>query len=98
MVRLWQRSRRWCAAGGVHESERVAVSTHKSEGMAVSQLGQASMEYALVTLAFMSMLTALALLWHAGRDGSLLQRAVEAGSHLWEGGDVLGAMRDVALF
>ena len=60
--------------------------------------GQSSVEYALVMIAFVSMLAALACLWHAGRDGRLLRRAVEAASHQLGGGDALGEARDVALF
>ena len=62
------------------------------------QAGQASLEYALVTLAFTAMLISLALMWHACKDGALLKRAIAAISHVWGGADPLGAMRDVALF
>ena len=60
--------------------------------------GQSSVEYALVVIAFASMVVALACLWHAGRDGVLLRRAVSAASHQLGGGDVLGEARDVALY
>ena len=45
------------------------------------QRGQASVEYALLVLAFMSMLLAMAGLWRAGRDGLLLRQATSASSH-----------------
>jgi Flp pilus assembly protein TadG len=60
--------------------------------------GQSSVEYALVLFAFLSVALALALLWHAGRDGNLLRRVVAAASHLWGGGDVLGSTNDILLF
>lgn len=60
--------------------------------------GQASVEYALVVLAFLSIVAALAVVWHAGRDGALLKRALDAASHQLGGADVLGGIRDVALF
>ena len=56
------------------------------------------MEYALVLLAFLSMCTALAALWHVARDGRLLDLAVEASSHQLGGDDPLGAARDIVLF
>lgn len=46
-----------------------------------AQRGQASVEYALLVLAFMSMLLAMAGLWHAARDGLLLRQATSASSH-----------------
>ena len=60
--------------------------------------GQSSVEYALVMIAFLSTVAALACLWHAGRDGQLLRRAIEAASHQLGGGDALGEARDIALF
>ena len=60
--------------------------------------GQSTVEYALVAIAFLSMVLALGALWHAGRDGLLLRRAVDAASHGLGGGGMLGALRDVALF
>ncbi len=64
---------------------------------ASDERGQSTVEYALVLLAFLSMLLAMGGLWHVARDAVLLDRAVEASSHQL-GGDVLGAARDLALF
>lgn len=60
--------------------------------------GQASVEYALVLMAFLSMIAAFACIWHAGRDGALLRHATEAASHQLEWGDVRGSIRDLALY
>lgn len=60
--------------------------------------GQSSVEYALIVMAFASMVLALGVLWHAGRDGALLDRAVRSSSHQLGGGDALGSLRDVALY
>ena len=60
--------------------------------------GQSSVEYALVLMAFLSMVAAFALIWHAGRDGALLRSATEAASHQLEWGDVRGSVRDLALY
>lgn len=59
--------------------------------------GQATVEYALVLLAFLSVALGLGAVWRAVRDGGLLDGAVGAASHTWSGG-MLGALRDVALF
>lgn len=60
--------------------------------------GQSTVEYALVVVAFLSMVLALGVLWHAGRDGALLHRATEAASHQMGGSNVLGSARDISLF
>ncbi len=60
--------------------------------------GQSTVEYAVVLAAFLAMVAALGLMWHAARDGRLLRLAVEAASH-GTGGDVTaGFLQDVALF
>ncbi len=63
-----------------------------------AERGQSSVEYMLVMMAFLSMVIALAALWHAGHDGVLLNQAVEASSHQVGGSDALGSMRDIALY
>lgn len=70
--------------------------TRRTRGRSVR--GQATVEYALVLLAFVSMLASLALLWHQGRDGALLRQATEASSHQLGGGNVRDSFRDLALF
>lgn len=59
--------------------------------------GQATVEYVLVLLAFVSMLVALAAIWHAGRDGVLIDHAVEAASHSFASG-FLGSAKDLLLY
>jgi len=64
----------------------------------IGSRGQASVEYALVILAFAWILVSLGILWHAGHDGALLDRAVRSSSHQMGGEDALGSLRDVALY
>ncbi len=51
----------------------------------------------LVLLAFMAMVCALALVWHAARDGRLLALATGAASHGTDQGAV-ALLKDVAAF
>ncbi len=60
--------------------------------------GQSTVEYALVLLAFVSMLVTFGLLWHAVRDGRLLHLAGEASSHSFSGGVDAQAFQDIALY
>lgn len=60
--------------------------------------GQSSVEYVVVLLAFLSMLLALGVVWHAGRDGALLGLAIDASSHQMGGSDALGGFRDILLY
>ena len=64
----------------------------------IGSRGQASVEYALVILAFAWILVSLGILWSAGRDGALLNRAVRSSSHQMGGEDALGSLRDVSLY
>lgn len=61
------------------------------------QRGQASVEYALVLLAFVASFVALAAIWHAARDGLLLERARDAASHSFASG-LLDASKDFLLY
>ena len=60
--------------------------------------GQASVEYVLVFMAFVAMVLALGMLWHAVRDGRLLRLAEEAASHSLLHGLDVGAFQDISLF
>ena len=60
--------------------------------------GQSTVEYAVVLFAFLSLVVALGALWRAGRDGRLLNLAIEAASHLLGAGDALVHAEDVLLF
>lgn len=60
--------------------------------------GQASVEFALVVLAFLAVVGALAALWHAARDGALLNRAIEASSHRLDAGGAPDSFEDIVLF
>lgn len=48
--------------------------------------GQASLEYALLLVAFISALVGMGALWRAAQDGKLTQRATQAASHSLEEG------------
>lgn len=56
--------------------------------------GQATVEYLVVLGAFVSMLAGLALIWHAGGDGDLSDRAAAAASHGTEQGST-ALLKDV---
>lgn len=62
------------------------------------QLGQSSVEYALVLVAFLAAVLALAAVWHAARDGSLQRLQEASASHVLGGANPTGGMRDIALF
>lgn len=50
--------------------------------------GQSTLEYALVLMAFLSMMAALGLVWHSARDGTLVRVATDAAAHQASGGAV----------
>ena len=56
--------------------------------------GQSTVEYLLVLAAFVSAVGALGLLWHAGRDGVLVNLATTSASHGFEQGGV-SLLKDV---
>ena len=62
-----------------------------------SSSGQSTLEYLLVLLSFMAMVAALALVWHAARDGRLLALATGAASHGMAQGAV-ALLKDVVAF
>lgn len=59
--------------------------------------GQGSLEYVLVTVAFLSMILALSALWHAWAKQDLLQRSIDASSHTTAQG-VIGDVQDILLY
>lgn len=62
-----------------------------------SSSGQSTLEYALLLMAFLSMVVALGLIWGAARDGTLTRLASSAASHV-SGQDLLGFLQDVVGF
>ncbi|MEE1044536.1 MAG: hypothetical protein U0L51_03495 [Olegusella sp.] len=52
----------------------------------------------MVLFVFLSLVVALGALWHAGRDGRLLNLAIDAASHVLGAGDALVHAEDVLLF
>ena len=69
-----------------------------SERARRSERGQSTVEYALVVVAFLSMMLALGVVWRSGRSGALLDKAIGASSHQVGGSDAYGGLRDIALF
>ena len=63
----------------------------------VGRAGQSTLEYLLLLVAFVAMIGALALLWHAARDGRLLSLAADAASH-GAGGGAVPLLKDVLEF
>ena len=56
--------------------------------------GQSTIEYLLMLVVFIAMIGALALLWHAVRDGRLLALATDAASH-GSGAGAVPMLKDV---
>lgn len=56
------------------------------------------MEYALVLMAFLSMVLALAAIWKSAQSGRLLEVAHDASSHNVEGGGGLGFLQDLTAY
>ncbi|MDO4536745.1 MAG: hypothetical protein Q4B54_01175 [Coriobacteriales bacterium] len=62
------------------------------------EAGQSSVEYAVVLLAFLSLVVALSCVWQAAHEGRLLDKAREASSHNCEGGVSVGLLQDLTAF
>lgn len=60
--------------------------------------GQSTVEYAVVLIAFLSLVLALGAIWHAARDGRLLSSARDASSHNCEQGFSVGLLQDVTAY
>ena len=60
--------------------------------------GQSTTEYALVFAAFLAMVGALGLLWHAASGGTLLEIAIRAASHSFSDGSGVGSWQDILMF
>ncbi len=63
-----------------------------------SVAGQSTLEYALVLMAFISMVVAMGALWHASRDGAMLERARRYASHSLEEGVTGELLQDVSSY
>ena len=63
-----------------------------------SVCGQSSVEYALVLLAFLSVVVALCAIWHAASDGTLLKGVRHASSHNLDEGFSIGLMQDLSAY
>lgn len=60
--------------------------------------GQASVEFALVMLAFLAVALALAALWHWAAGGGLTQLVEGASSHVFSEGGTVDALADILAF
>lgn len=65
-----------------------------ARGLLGSESGQATLEYALVTMALLALVAGVAAIWRAAEHGVLIRLVEEAASH---GLDIAGAV-DAALF
>lgn len=63
-----------------------------------SERGQSSVEYALVLVAFLSMVVALGSIWHLCESGTLTRQALRAASHSLERGLTPGLLQDVLAY
>ncbi len=68
------------------------------KGRRGGETGQSSMEYALVLMAFLSLVLALSSVWHVAHEGTLQDKAREAASHNCDDGITLELLRDLAVF
>jgi hypothetical protein len=62
------------------------------------EAGQSTLEYALVLLAFLSMVVALAAVWRVAPQGALLERARTCASHNYDKGMSLELLQDLTAF
>lgn len=60
--------------------------------------GQSTLEYALVLLGLLGMLVGMGALWHAAREGRLVELACEAASHTLAHGIDVKVLQDVTAF
>ena len=76
---------------------RGALRRRGRSGGARGGSGQSTLEYLLLLVAFVAMIGALALVWHAARDGRLLGLASAAASH-GTGAGAVAMLKDVLLY
>lgn len=62
------------------------------------EAGQSTLEYALVLLAFLSMVVALAAVWRVAQQGVLLEQAKTHASHNFGKGLSLELLQDLLAF
>lgn len=62
------------------------------------QLGQSTVEYALVLVAFLAAIVALGAVWHVVGAGGLQRLSEGCASHAIEGVAAAGGMHDIVLF
>ena len=62
------------------------------------EVGQSSVEYALVLLAFLSTVVALGALWHFAQEGEMQKRAKRCAAHSLEEGITVAFLQDLSAF
>lgn len=67
-------------------------------GYALGNRGQATVEYLLVTIAFLALVLGLSGIWVAARSGVLQRKVRDAAPHSMEGGMSLGLLQDLSSF
>lgn len=65
---------------------------------AEGERGQSTVEYALVLFAFLATVTALGVMWHSVRDGTLLRLCIGALSHGLTSSGGMGSAQDILLY
>lgn len=83
---------------GIRERAMMPTGPRAIRGRSRWQSGQSSVEYAIVVFAFLTSIVAMGVVWHAVRDGRLLEVARAASSHSFPSGITIGAMQDIATF
>lgn len=89
--------------GGRVRSARSARSTFRGTGACAKALllgtcGQSTVEYLLVTLAFLVPTLVLAAVWRQASGGGLMRGALDAASHGLGAGGLVAALQDVLLY
>ena len=72
--------------------------TARLAAMFNDQQGQSTLEYALVFCAVLAIVVACGALWRAAQQGSFVEAAVQASSHSFQLGGMLGGIQDVLLY
>ena len=93
---------RWCERE-VTDSNAQRVANDNAQGITVNncqvvvnEIGQGTVEFALVTVALLAVIVGLAAMWRLTSDGVLMQHVVAAASHHVEGS--IGAVADIFVY
>lgn len=70
----------------------------RARALALDRRGQSTVEYLLVTLAFLVPTLVLAVVWRKASGGGLMHKVLESVSHGLAPGGLLAALQDVLLY